>query len=300
MRLKEYIQKAREEKTAIGHFNVSDLAGIKAITQGARECGTPVIIGVSEGERDFIGVRHIVALVESIRSQYNQDIFINADHTHSFEKVKEAVEAGFDAVLFDGGARTIEENIALTKEVVDWVGQYCATHNKEVLVEGELGYIGSGSVILDRIPDGVSIRPEDLTKPQDARYFIEQTGVDLLAPAVGNIHGMFEHVQNPNLDINRIKEISGQTNIPLVLHGASGNSAKDIINAIAFGVSVIHINTELRVAWKRGLDMALLSHPNEIAPYKLLPEVVHQMQKVVEDKIRLYSTPHQNEIENIQ
>ncbi|MBP6855898.1 MAG: class II fructose-bisphosphate aldolase [Candidatus Pacebacteria bacterium] len=292
MMLHEYIERAYHAHIALGHFNISDLVGLKAIASGARNMSVPVIIGVSEGEREFIGIKQLVALVRSIKDEYHQDIFLNADHTHSFEKIKEAVEAGFDAVLFDGGTLPLDENISRTKEVVEWVKEFNHTRDTHVVVEGELGYIGGGSVILDRIPDGVSIKPEDLTTSYDAKRFVQETGVDLLAPAVGNVHGMFEHVPDPALDCARVKDISDAVRIPLVLHGASGNSEKDIKNVIDSGMAIVHINTELRVAWKRGINMALLSHPNEIAPYKLLPEALHEIQKVVEEKLTLFQNSH--------
>lgn len=289
MQLREAIQQSKSQNVAIGHFNMSDLAGLNAIFTAAFSMKLPVIIGVSEGERDFIGVRQAAALVRSIRDEYNYPIFINADHTHSLEKIKEAVEAGFDEVLFDAGQKPLEENIALTKEVVAYVKKHNETFGTDIMVEGELGYIGAGSVILDRIPEGVSIKKEDLTKPEDAKRFVQETGVDLLAPAVGNIHGMFADVPDPNLDIERIIEIRDAAQISLVLHGASGNTAEDIKKAITAGASIVHVNTELRAAWKRGLDLALLSHPKEIAPYKIFPEVVHEINKVVVEKLKIFN-----------
>jgi len=289
MNLKEIILEARAKNVAIGHFNVSDIAGLKAVFNIAREMDLPVMIGVSEGERDFIGVRQIAVLVKSLREEYNFPIFLNADHTHSIEKIKEALEAGFDEVLFDAGKESFEQNIALTKEVVNMVREFNAVRGTNVLVEGELGYIGGGSVILDRIPEGVSIKSEDLTKPEEAKRFVEETGVDLLAPAVGNIHGMFEHVSDPNLDINRVAMIYQAVGIPLVLHGASGNTAIDIQQSIDAGVGVVHINTEIRAAWKRGIDMAMLSRPKEITPYKILPEAIHEMEKVIREKMKIFN-----------
>jgi len=289
MQLRDIIKQAQFQKVAIGHFNISDIAALNGIFSSALSLKVPVIIGVSEGEREFIGTRQAAVLVRSLRTEYNYPIFINADHTHSLEKIKEAVEAGFDAVLFDAGQKSLDENITLTKEVVEYVKKYNETYGTDTLVEGELGYIGSGSVILDRIPEGVSIKKEDLTKPDDAARFVKETGVDLLAPAVGNIHGMFADVPDPNLDINKIVEIRDAAQVPLVLHGASGNTDEDIKNAIASGIAVVHISTELRVAWKRGLDLALLSHPKEIAPYKLMPEVVHEVSKVATEKLKLFN-----------
>ena len=199
------------------------------------------------------------------------------------------MKAGFNAVLFDAGQKSLEENIQLTKEVINFVKSYNASQKTDVLVEGELGYIGGGSVILERIPEGVTIKKEDLTQPEEAKRFVLETGIDFLAPAVGNLHGMFADAPDPNLDIERIREIKEAAGVPLVLHGGSGISGDQFKLAIGAGISVIHINTELRVAWKRGLDLAFLSHPNEIVPYKILPEAVHEIEKVVLDKLRIFN-----------
>src|SRR3989344_6603624 len=184
--LKQIIQEAEKNKTAIGHFNISDCVGLKGIFNAAKELNLPVIIGVSEGEREFIGTKRAALLVKNLREEYNYPIYLNADHTHSLEKIKEAVEAGFDAVLFDGSKLPIEENARFTKEVVALAKQI----NPNVLVEGELGYIGSSSEILKDVPEGAVMKPEDLTSPDEAAAFVKETGVDLLAPAVGNLHGM--------------------------------------------------------------------------------------------------------------
>lgn len=288
--LRQELLKAHQAKVALGHFNISDLAAFKAIVAAAVANKVPVMIGVSEGEREFVGVRQVAALVKSVREELQIPIFLNADHTHSFDKIREAVEAGFDEVLFDAGKETLEENIEETKKVVAFVKEYNAAHGTDVLVEGELGYIGGGSVILDRIPEGVSIKPEDLTKPEDAARFVSETGIDMLAPAVGNIHGMFADVPNPNIDVNRIREIASATDAYLVLHGGSGILNEQFKLAIAAGISVVHINTELRLAWRRGIDLALMSHPKEITPYKILPEVVHEVERVVDENIKIFYT----------
>ena len=289
MSLREVIKDAESRHVAIGHFNVSDLAALKGIFLAAREINIPIIIGVSEGEREFIGTRQVADLVKSLRNEFDFPIFLNADHTHSLDKIKEAVKAGFNAVLFDAGQKSLEENIQLTKEVINFVKSYNASQKTDVLVEGELGYIGGGAVILERIPEGVTIKKEDLTQPEEAKRFVLETGIDFLAPAVGNLHGMFADAPDPNLDIERIREIKEAAGVPLVLHGGSGISGDQFKLAIGAGISVIHINTELRVAWKRGLDLAFLSHPNEIVPYKILPEAVHEIEKVVLDKLRIFN-----------
>ena len=153
-KLIEYIKEAEHNKTAIGHFNISECAGLKGIFKAAQELNLPVIIGVSEGEAGFIGYRRAAALVKSLREEYNYPIFLNADHTKSLEKIKEAVEAGFDAVLFDAGKSPFEENIKKTKEAVEYVKSV----NPEILVEAELGYLGSSSVILKEIPKDATIK----------------------------------------------------------------------------------------------------------------------------------------------
>ncbi len=284
--LGEYIAEAETKKVAIGHFNVSDTEGVWAVFRSAEGLKLPVIIGVSEGERDFIGVRQISALVKSLRETYNYPVFLNADHTYSVERVREVVDAGFDAVIFDGSSLTLEENINLTRECVSYAYQI----NPEMLVEGELGFIGKSSKLLDEIPAGVDLSSEGLTKPEVAQQFAEATGVNLLSPAVGNIHGMLKGVAaNPKLDIERIKLIRQMAGVPLVLHGGSGSSVDDFRQAIKAGISIVHINTELRLAYRDAIKLSLQENPDELAPYKFMKAGVTAMQKLVEEKLKLFN-----------
>lgn len=289
MTLREAIEDAEKKEIAIGHFNIGTLEYLKAISRAARALNVPVIIGVSEGEREYIGIHHVVDFVKSYNEEHAKPdgfrLFLNADHTHSLEKIESAAQVGFDAVLFDGGKLSFEENIRLTSEAVRAVKKI----NKDILVEGELGYIGSSSEILENVPEGAAIKPEDLTTPEEAGSFVQETGVDLFAPAVGNLHGMFASAKNPRLDINRIYEIRDAAKVPLVLHGGSGIADEDFVLAIKAGVRIIHISTELRVAWRKGLDHALKEKPNEIAPAKLLPEVVQAIEDVVTNRLKLFS-----------
>ncbi|MBI4094673.1 MAG: class II fructose-bisphosphate aldolase [Candidatus Liptonbacteria bacterium] len=283
--LEKILKDAREKKIAVGHFNISDFAGLKAIFEAAKELAVPVVIGTSEGERSFLGARQAAAAVRSLREEHEFPIFLNADHTHSFEKVKEAVAAGYDAILFDGGKLPLEENIRETKKVVEYV----KSKNPTILVEGEIGYIGSSSEVFKEIPEGAAIRPEDLTTAEQAKEFVEKTGVDLLAPAVGNIHGMFANAPNPRLDIARIAEIRVAAGVPLVLHGGSGILDEDFLGAINAGISLVHINTEIRVAWRKGLEEGLKRHPDEISPHKVLPSAVDAVKKVVKARLALFN-----------
>jgi len=282
----ETIKQAENNKVATGHFNVSDLTALKAIFEAAKNLQLPIIIGVSEGERDFIGTKQIAALVRSLRDEYSYPIYLNADHTYSREKIKEAVEAGFDAAVFDASKLPIEENIKRTKEVVEYVKSV----NPNFLLEGELGYIGNGSTLLKEIPIGAAVKPEDLTKPEEAAQFVKETGVGLFAPAVGNLHGIIAGAEgNPALNIQRISEIKSAVNVPLVLHGGSGIKDEDFVSCIDAGISIIHINTELRLAWRKGMEKALNENPEEITPYKLLPIAVEEIKHVVEQRLKLFN-----------
>lgn len=280
--LREYIQEAEEKGIAIGHFNISNLEALWAIFEAAREVGVPVIIGVSEGEESFVGTEQAVALVRSFRETYQYPIFLNADHHYSFESVKKAIDAGFDAVIVDGAKLSMEENIALTTECV----QYARNCGRDVIVEGELGYIGQSSKILEDVPEGVSL--DTLTTPEDAREFVYATGVDLLAPAVGNIHGMMKGGVDPRLDIKRIEEIREAAGVPLVLHGGSGNE-EDFVEAIEKGMPIVHINTEIRKAFKDGLVASLEYNKDEVAPYKYLQPAREAVRVVVEKRLRMFS-----------
>ncbi len=282
MNLREHILKAHTTHTAIGHFNVSTLDGVWAVVDAATELNLPVIIGVSEGERDYVGVHEIAAIVKSIREHRQQPVFLNADHTYSFERVKEAIDAGFDSVIFDGAQLSFEENVKVAKKCV----AYAKQSGRDVLVEGELGFIGTSSKILDAIPEGAIVGDANMTTPDMAARFVKETGVDMLAPAVGNIHGVVRG-GDPALNSGRVKEIGDATGVPLVLHGASGNSADDIRGTIKAGVAIVHVNTELRIAYRSGLIKAFSEQPDEIAPYKYLKSAKLAMQKVVVDKLRI-------------
>ena len=284
--LSEILLKAQKENRAIGHFNISNLEALWGIFNAARKLGAPVIIGTSEGERDFIGARQAVALVKSLREQFDYPIFINADHTYSFDRVKEAIDLGYDAVIFDGTELSFEENVKITKRCVD----YAKKINPEIIVEAELGFIGKSSKVLDEIPSGVKITEEFLTKAEEAKEFAQRTGVNLMAPAVGNIHGMLKGGKDPALNIERIREIRKWAGIPLVLHGGSGNSAEDFTDAINAGVSIVHISTEIRVAYGKGLQIALQENPDEVAPYKYLKEAMKAVEKVAEEKLKLFGS----------
>jgi len=297
--LKNLIKQAEKNRVAIGHFNVSDSMTLKAIFKSAQELKVPAIIGTSEGEADFLERNLASAMVQRLRTDNKFPIFLNSDHAHSLEEVKKAVDAGYDAIIFDASKLSLEENIKQTKKAVE----YIRSRSKTILVEGEIGYIGGSSQILKSLPAGAAIRPEDLTKPEDAVRFVRETGVDLLAPAVGNIHGIVMGVGsdgkmqsiNPKLDIERIAAIKKALRqaqgkpVPLVLHGGSGISDNDFTAAINAGISIIHINTEIRLAWKNALEKSLTQNKEELAPYKLLNPSLEAVKSSVKSRLQLFN-----------
>ncbi len=281
--LRETLADCAARQVALGHFNISDLAGLKAIEAAAESLRLPVLIGVSEGEREFIGVKHAAALIRSLREE-GHAVFLNADHTHSLDKVKEAAEAGFDEILFDGSALPFAENLAQTKQAVAIVRGI----NPEIVVEGEIGYIGSNSEVIDTKPEFV------LSTPEEAVQFMNETGVDVLAPAVGNMHGlskaMAAGLEHKRLDIERIKAIKAAIGGKfMTLHGGSGTDDGDFAAAVAAGMTIVHVSTELRVAWRHGIEQALAAQPNEVAPYKLFPPAIQGIQQIVTARLKLFN-----------
>ncbi len=272
---------------AIAHFNISNLDQARAICDVAQELSQPVIIGVSEGEREYIGVTMVRKVIDELNQEYTVPIFLNADHTYSLVKVMEAVEAGYDSVIVDGAKLPYEENVALVRSCVDAVRVYEEKTGKRVLVEAELGYIGQSSSLNTSLPEGVS--DANLTTVEQAKDFVIRTGVDMFAPAIGNVHGMLVDAEEPKLHIDRLKEIAQAIDQPLVLHGASGNTDEDLRAAIDAGIAIVHINTEIRKAFRDGEMAYLDEHPQEVAPYKFGKEGQEEMKKVVRAKMELYT-----------
>jgi fructose-bisphosphate aldolase, class II len=281
--LRNVLTRLQKEGAGLGHFNVSDQVLLKAVVAAAAETKLPVLIGASEGEREFFGARQLAALVESEREQSDVPLFLNADHTHSLTKALEAAKAGFDAVTIDFSALPFEENVARTKETV----QAIKAINPGILAEGEIGDIGTGSEIKETAQGD-----HKLSTPEEARQFVEATGIDNLAPAVGNMHGMLKSMvqgkAKKHLDLERIAQIKKAAGVFLTLHGGSGTDDEHFRKAIAAGINIIHINTELRVAWRESLDQSLARDTNEVVPYKILRPVVDSVKQVVSSRLRLF------------
>jgi fructose-bisphosphate aldolase class II len=281
--LLEVLRQADADRIAVGHFNVSDLVTLYGVVEASRQQGLPVVVGVSEAERRFIGVQQLVAIVKSLRDRGDPPIFLNADHTHSLSGAIEAAKAGFDWVVCDFSSLPFDDNLRQTKEAV----LALKALRPDILVEGEIGDIGSGSQIHDSAPH----RP--LTTPDEALRFVEETAVDTLAPAVGNMHGVLKNMLSgdarKHLDIERIRAIKERARIFMTLHGGSDTADTDLRGAIAAGMTVVHINTEVRLAWRRGIEEAFAKQAEEIAPYTLLAPAVEAVKRLVGARLALFS-----------
>ncbi len=284
----DIFKKAQSEKYAVGSFNFSTAEILKAIVLAAQELKSPIIVSTSEGEAGFIGLEEAAALVGAWRKETNLPIVLNLDHGKSLEEVRKAVAAGYDAVHFDGSSLSYQENIAQTKAAVDLAREFEKSTGKKIIVEGELGYLRGASSIHE---EKLEIKPEDLTSPEQAKDFLEKTGVDSLAVVIGNAHGVFLQSEE-KLDLERlakIREIIGERAF-LVLHGGSGIPEQDVKRAIELGIVKVNVNTELRAAYKGGLDKELQEKPQETTPYKILEPSIEAVKEVVEKKINLFGS----------
>ncbi len=282
--MNELFDKALKGQYAIGQFNVSTNEQLRAAIEVAVELSAPIIIGASESERNHLGDNQIASLVESWQKETSQPIILNADHCHTYESVKRAVDAGFNAIHFDGSMLNFNENIKITKKVV----KYARRKDKNIIIEGELGYLRGGSEIHSQ---KIVIMPSDLTKPEEAKEFYKKTGINNLAIVIGNIHGVEPDNKNPNLNIEKLSEIkSAVPTGKFVLHGGSGTPINDIEKAIKAGIIKININTELRIAFSNALKYYLKNNPGQIKPYNILASTIEATKKVIREKIKLFDS----------
>jgi fructose-bisphosphate aldolase, class II len=284
--LVEVLKNCKRDGTALGHFNFSDSNQLRAIARASMLTGLPVVAGLSEGEREYFPLAHARKLIDAYRAE-GIAIYLNADHTYGLDKAQEAIDAGVDSIVVDGAKLPLRENIKLVTQVVAYAHSRRRFwgHPHEVMVEGELGYIGQSSKLHDDLPEGVV--EGNLTTSADAQQFIHETGAACLAPAVGNVHGMLKSATEPRLHPDRVKEIAAATHVPLVLHGASGNTEDDISACIRAGVAMVHINTELRLLYRDSLRDSLKAE--ETTPYKFLDPAVEKMTYYIAGKMKVFA-----------
>ncbi len=274
--LREHFRRARESGYAIGQFNFSTLEQLQAIVLAADNFNVPVICGTSKGEADFFGAKEAPFIIRNMREKHTENLFLNFDHGKTFQEVKDAIDAGYDMVHFDGSCLPFEENIKMTKKVVAYAKK------RGVVVEGEVSKItGKSSSFAGKIEETTLTSLDKIVK------FITQTKVDCIALDVGNVHGIYS--ETPRLHLERIDELLKRTSCFVVLHGGSGIEDKKIRDAIERGVVKVNINTELRVCWKESLKKVLIEQTDEVVPYKIMPTVREAVQEKVEEKIKIFS-----------
>src|SRR3990167_8075542 len=283
--LNYYLKQAKDGHYALGHFNFATEDVLRGIIEASRDAGAPaVMVGTSEGEAGFVGMKEAAALVKVMKEDMNYPIFLNADHYKSFDKCKEAIDAGYDSIIIDASKLPNEENIALTKQVVDYCRSVSASRRTGISVEGELGYLRGSSEVQTKI----EISPVDYSKPEEVADFVSRTGVDRMAVVFGNIHGIVTD-QEEKLDIEHFSKIISAEPRPYYgLHGASGLKDEDVAASIKAGITNVHFNTELRVAYRNEIDKQFHAHPNETTPYKYLGPAVDEVKKLVTQKIKLF------------
>ncbi len=276
--MKDMMIKAKKEGYAIGQFNLNNLEYTQAILQAAEEEQSPVILGVSEGAARYMsGFKTVVNMVKGLMEDLNitVPVAIHLDHGSSFEKCKEAIDAGFTSVMIDASSQPFEENVRITKEVVDYA------HAKGVSVEAELGVVGGQED--DVIADGVIY-----ADPAECKELVDRTGIDCLAPALGSVHGPYKG--EPNLGFKEMEEISSQSDLPLVLHGGTGIPLKDIQRSISLGTAKINVNTENQIEGTKTVREVLANDTEVYDPRKYLGPMRETIKQTVIGKMREFGS----------
>ena len=274
----EMLNKALEGKYAVGQFNINNLEWTQAILAAAEEEKSPVILGVSEGAaRHMGGFKTVVMMVKGLLEdmKITVPVAIHLDHGSSYDKCKEAIDAGFTSVMIDASHHPFEENVQTTKAVVEYA------HSKGVSVEAELGTVGGQED--DVVADGVIY-----ADAQECKELVEKTGIDCLAPALGSVHGPYKG--EPNLGFKEMEEIKNLTNMPLVLHGGTGNPEADIKKSISLGTSKINVNTENQIAFAKKVREVLDNDPNVYDPRKFIGPGRDAIKSTVIGKIREFGS----------
>jgi len=278
MTAQEILNKAKNEGYALGAFNAGNIEIVKAVVQTGQGKQAPLIIETSVGEADHFGMENFLDVVENFRRETRLPILTNFDHGPGLEECQKAIEAGYSLVHFDGSKLPYEENVKITKILVE------QAHQKQILIEGEIDKILGESRFSEEQAESVQAMG-NYTDPAKAADFVSQTGCDILAVFIGNLHGTYP--TSPKLDLERLQMIRQQVPSFLSLHGGSGLLGEDIQAAIKLGVVKVNVNTELRLAFKETLEN-VLKGSEEVAIYKIMPPVIAAVQKVVEEKIELF------------
>ncbi|HBQ27270.1 MAG TPA: fructose-1,6-bisphosphate aldolase, class II [Syntrophomonas sp.] len=273
----ELLFRAEEEGYAVGAFNANNMEIVQAILEAAKQENAPVIMQASQGAINYAGLDFITGMVRLAATSSKVPVALHLDHGTDFDQVVRCIRSGFTSVMYDGSKLSLEENIAITRKVLDM------TRPIGVSVEAELGKIGGTE-------DDVHVSEKDAmyTDPEEARYFVEQTGVHSLAIAIGTAHGQYKG--EPKLDFDRLAKIKSLVKIPIVLHGSSGVPDESIRRAIELGVRKINIDTNIREAFVGEMRRVMMDKPDEIDPRKILGPAREAATAIISEKIRLFGS----------
>lgn len=284
-RARELMRRSREEHFAVGAFNIDNQETLIAIVQAAVKTKAPVLVEVSDGEVKALGLENLRCLVDNYKTEYGAEMYINLDHSPKVEFAKAAIDAGYEFIHIDISSGNHdapeEEIIAKTKEIVEYAKFTGA------LVESEPHYFGGSSNKHDEAFDYEEIK-KTFTTPEAAKAFVDATGIDTFAAAVGNLHGSYPVPKQ--LDLDLLRQIRGAIECQISLHGGSGTPGHFFEEAAQIGVSKVNINSDMRIAFRDTLSKVLAEHPDEYAVMKLMPEVIAAVQQVVEEKIALFGS----------
>lgn len=274
---KELLLDAQKKNYAVGAFNINNMEIIQAIIGAAEELNSPVILQASQGGIKYAGIEYIAALGKAAAQKAKVPVALHLDHGTDFDQIVLCIRNGFTSVMIDGSKYPFEENVAITKKVVE------IAHAVGVSVEAELGKIGGTE-------DDITVDERDatMTDPEEARRFVEETGVDSLAIAIGTAHGVYKG--EPKLDFERLKAIREVVEVPLVLHGSSGVPSESLEKAIALGICKVNIDTDIRAAFAREVKEFVAENPDEIDPRKILGPAREAMKEVIKDKIKIFGS----------
>jgi fructose-bisphosphate aldolase, class II len=297
---KQILQKARNGGYAVGAFNVYNMETIQAVVSAANARESPVILAVTEASIEYAGVDYIVALARTAVNDANVPVSLHLDHGKNLNTIRACIKAGFTSVMIDGSRFPIEENMAITRKVVN------IAHERNVTVEGELGKIAG-------IEDSVISQHAILTDPDEAREFVKKTRIDSLAVAIGTSHGAYKFRDKVLLDFDRLKKVREKVSIPLVLHGASeippaliegagkcgmvlngakGVDAKSIKKACKLGICKINIDTDLRITHTQAVREFISINPQIFDPRKISAYARDAVKMMVMSKIELFGSKH--------
>ena len=273
---KKMLMDAKNNHSVVYHFNINNLEWAKIILEECDKLKTSVILGVSEGAIKYMGGYHVVyemvnALIKDLNIQV--DVCLHLDHGSSFDSCKKAVDAGFTSVMIDASKLDLEENIRETKKVVDYAHQY------NVTVEAEIGHVGG---IEDDVISNIQLANYD-----ECLYFVQETNIDSLAPAIGTVHGIYKG--ELNIDFNLIKELSEGLSVPLVMHGGSGLDDSVLVKAISCGINKINVNSDIQAVWHDSVKKFIGENPNVYDPRKVIMSGSLAMKEFIDKKINLSS-----------